>query len=291
MTASDVSLGSAGVERLQRLKASGEKIVMVTAYDTEAARLAEQADVDLVLVGDSAAMTIYGYSSTSELDIEELLPLTAAVARGLKETLLVGDLPYGTYEISDEQAVATARRFVSEGGAGAIKLERGVPSCVERARAIVAAGIPVMGHVGLTPQSVDEADGFKARGRTIPDALDVAAQALALQEAGCFAIVFEAIPAVLAEALMPRMRIPVIGIGAGGSTDGQLLIWHDLLGLSTGHAPRFVKQYGNLREASLRALNEFSLDVRSAAFPAEEHAYTFPEEETDALLSQLQAFG
>src|SRR5215204_6185605 len=209
-------------------KALGEPVVMVTAYDYPSAQVAEEAGVDVVLVGDSGAMTVLGYPTTVPVTVDELLMLAAAVRRGLTTPFLVGDLPFGSYEVSDEQAIATAQRFVKEAGCDAVKLERGGTS-VQRARAIAEAGIPVMGHVGLTPQTATALGGYRSQGRTAERALDVVRDALALQGAGCFSIVFEAVPSALTEAIMPRMEIPVIGIGAGAAADGQVLVFHDLL--------------------------------------------------------------
>src|SRR5436309_5594995 len=202
---------------------------MVTAYDYPSASVAEEAGVDVVLVGDSGAMTVLGYQSTVPVSIDEMLMLAAAARRGLKTPMLVGDLPFGSYEGSDVEAIKTAQRFVKEAGCDAVKLERG-GSSVQRARAIVEAGIPVMGHVGLTPQTATALGGYRAQGRTAERALQVARDAIALQEAGCFSIVFEAVPAAVVELLMGRMEVPVIGIGAGPATDGQVLVVHDLLG-------------------------------------------------------------
>jgi len=211
-------------------KALGEPIVMVTAYDFPSAQVAEEAGVDVVLVGDSGAMTVLGYPSTVPVKTDELLMLAQAVRRGLKTPLMIGDLPFGSYEASNEEAVRSAQRFIKEAGCDAVKIERGGTS-VERAAAMVGAGIPVMGHVGLTPQTATALGGYRSQGRTAERALNVLHDALALQEAGCFAIVFEAIPSALPEAIMPRMEIPVIGIGAGAATDGQVLVFHDLLGI------------------------------------------------------------
>src|SRR5205807_3111141 len=224
--------------RLAEKKRLGEPMVMVTAYDYPSAQVAEEAGVDIVLVGDSAAMTVLGYPSTVPVSIDEMLMLAAAVRRGLQSPLLVGDLPFGSYEASDEQAIRTAQRFVKEAGCDAVKLERGGTS-VQRARAIAESGIPVMGHVGLTPQTATTLGGHRAQGRTARRALQVARDALALQEAGCFSLVFEAIPAAVADEIMPRIDIPVIGIGAGSATDGQVLVFHDLLGIYDGMSPRF----------------------------------------------------
>ena len=230
--------------RLAEMKAAGEPIVMVTAYDYPSALAVEEAGVDMVLVGDSAAMTVLGYDSTVPVGLDEMLMLAKAVRRGLHTPLLIGDMPFGSYETSNEQAVENAQRFVKEAGCDAVKLERG-GSSVDRARAIVRAGIPVMGHVGLTPQTATALGGFKAQGRTANRAIEIAEEALALQSVGCFSIVFEAVPAAVSEALVAKLEIPVIGIGAGAATDGQVLVFHDLL----GHPPG---PHGEVRQALRR---------------------------------------
>jgi 3-methyl-2-oxobutanoate hydroxymethyltransferase len=268
--------------KLAEKKALGEPIAMITAYDYPSAQVAEEAGVDVVLVGDSGAMTVLGYPSTVPVTLDELLMLASAVRRGLSTPLLVGDMPFGSYEVSNEQAIANAQRFIKETGCDAVKLERGGTS-VERARAIVAAGIPVMGHVGLTPQTATALGGYRSQGRTAQRGLEVMYDALGLQEAGCFAIVFEAIPAALTELIMPRMRIPVIGIGAGAATDGQVLVFHDLLGIYDGHAARFVKQYANVRDAMIDGVKAFAEDVRTRRYPEEEHGYTIAPDELERL--------
>jgi 3-methyl-2-oxobutanoate hydroxymethyltransferase len=267
-------------------KALGEPMAMVTAYDYPGAQVAEEAGVDIVLVGDSAAMTVLGYPSTVPVSVEEMLMLTSAVRRGLRTPMLVGDLPFGSYEASDEQAISTAQRFVKEAGCDAVKLERGGTS-VSRARAIVEAGIPVMGHVGLTPQTATALGGYRSQGRTAERALEVARDALALQEAGCFAIVFEAIPSDLTDELMPRLEVPVIGIGAGPSTDGQVLVMHDLLGIYDGHAARFVKRYSNVREQMVEGVRAYADDVRARRYPEPEHGYTMAPDERSRLRALL----
>jgi 3-methyl-2-oxobutanoate hydroxymethyltransferase len=272
--------------RLADKKRLGEAIVMITAYDYPSAQVAEEAGVDIVLVGDSAAMTVLGYPSTVPVSTEEMLMLAAAVRRGLKTPLLVGDLPFGSYEASDEQAVATAQRFVKEAGCDAVKLERGGTS-VQRARAIVDAGIPVMGHVGLTPQTATALGGYRAQGRTAERALAVARDAIALEQAGCFSIVFEAIPAAIAAALMSRLEVPVIGIGAGPATDGQVLVFHDLLGIYDGHAPRFAKHYADVKSVMVAGAAEYAAEVRSRAFPGPEHSYSIDDEELERFLEGL----
>jgi 3-methyl-2-oxobutanoate hydroxymethyltransferase len=264
--------------RLAEKKRLGEPIVMITAYDYPSAQVAQQAGVDVVLVGDSGAMTVLGYPSTVPVSTDEMLMLAAAVRRGLETPLLVGDLPFGSYEASDEQAITTAQRFVKETGCDAVKLERGGTS-VQRARAIVDSGIPVMGHVGLTPQTATALGGHRAQGRTAERALEVARDAMALQEAGCFSIVFEAIPAAVSAELMERLEVPVIGIGAGPATDGQVLVFHDLLGIYDGHVARFVKRYAETKAQMVAGVAEYAEDVRRRAFPGPEHTYTIDEEE------------
>jgi 3-methyl-2-oxobutanoate hydroxymethyltransferase len=268
---------------LAEKKRLGEPIVMITAYDYPSAQVAEAAGVDLVLVGDSGAMTVLGYPSTVPVSVEEMLMLASAVRRGLSTPFLVGDLPFGSYEASDEQAIATAQRFVKEAGCDAVKLEGGGTS-VERARAIALAGIPVMGHVGLTPQTATALGGYRAQGRTAEKALAVARESVALQEAGCFAIVFEAIPAAVTEAVMPSMEIPVIGIGAGPASDGQVLVFHDLLGIYDGISPRFAKRYAQLKSEMVDAVSEYASEVRSGAFPAPEHTYSIDPAELEAFV-------
>jgi 3-methyl-2-oxobutanoate hydroxymethyltransferase len=268
--------------KLVEKKALGEPIVMVTAYDYPSAQVAEEAGVDLVLVGDSGAMTVLGYPSTLPVTLDELLVLASAVRRGLSTPLLIGDMPFGSYEASNEEAIHNAQRFIKEAGCDAVKLERG-GSSVERARAIVAAGIPVMGHVGLTPQSATALGGYRSQGRTAERALEVMYDAVALQDAGAFSLVFEAIPSALSEVIMPRMQLPVIGIGAGPATDGQVLVLHDLLGIYDGHQARFVKRYANVRDEMIKGVKAFADDVRARRYPEPEHGYTMAPDEVERL--------
>lgn len=274
------------VVTLAQRKADGTPIAMVTAYDHPSAQVAEAAGVDAVLVGDSAAMTVLGHDSTVPVTVDEMLMLTAAVRRGTTQPLLIADLPFGSYEASDEQAVTTAQRFVKEAGADAVKIERG-GTTVSRARAVVGAGIPVMGHVGLTPQTAGALGGYRSQGRTAEDAFAVCEAALALQEAGCFAIVFEAIPSDVTEALMPHMRVPVIGIGAGGATDGQVLVFHDLLGIYDGPAAKFVKRYAHVRDAMIAGVTAYAEEVRARRYPAPEHGYGMAAGEAARLHAML----
>ncbi|WP_136041855.1 MULTISPECIES: 3-methyl-2-oxobutanoate hydroxymethyltransferase [unclassified Microbacterium] len=266
---------------------ASEPIVMVTAYDHPSAQIVEAAGVDVVLVGDSAAMTVLGYDSTVPVTVDEMLMLTKAVRRGLTVPLLVGDLPFGSYEASDELAIATAQRFVKEAGCDLVKIERG-GTTVDRARALVQAGIPVVGHVGLTPQTATALGGYRAQGRTAEAALAVIDDALALQTAGCSMLVIEAVPSEVTAALVPLLDIPVIGIGAGADADGQVLVFHDLLGLYDGAAAKFVKRYADLRAASIGGVEAYAAEVRAGVYPAPEHGYAMPEGEA-ARLGELLA--
>jgi 3-methyl-2-oxobutanoate hydroxymethyltransferase len=273
------------VPSLAERKRDGEPIVMVTAYDHPSALAVDRAGVDVVLVGDSAATTVLGYGATTPVSVDELLVLTRAVRRGLDRALLVGDLPFGSYEVSDEQAVGTAVRFVKEAGCDAVKLEGGGATPVARARAIIAAGIPVMGHVGLTPQTASALGGWKAQGRTVESAYRVATEARALQDAGCFSIVFEAVPAEVTEAIVPGIDVPVIGIGAGLATDGQVLVFHDLLGIRDGTGARFVKRYADLLDEMRAGVAAYADDVRNRRFPTDEHNYAVSPE----VLAEVRA--
>ncbi len=273
---------------LAEKKRLGEPTVMVTAYDYPSARAAEAAGVDLVLVGDSAATTMLGFSATTPVELTDMLVLARAVRRGLRTPLMIGDLPFGSYEISDEQAIATALRMIKEAGCEVVKLEGGGPSSLSRARAIIGAGIPVMGHVGLTPQTSTALGGWKAQGRTAAAAARIASEALALQEAGCFAVVFEAIPSAVTAELMPHMQVPVIGIGAGPATDGQVLVFHDLLGIRDGLGPRFVKRYANLQQQMNDGVSAFAEDVRARRYPGTEHTYSIDPAELAELQQALR---
>ncbi len=284
---SDASRLPVTLPRIFEKKRLGEPIVMVTAYDYPSARAAEAAGVDLVLVGDSGAMTVLGYPSTVAVEVDELLMLARATRRGLRTPFLVGDLPFGSYEISDEQAVQTAFRFVKEAGCDAVKLEGGGPVSVARARAIVLAGIPVMGHVGLTPQTSTALGGYKAQGRSAAAAEKIARETRALQEAGCFSIVFEAIPSAVSAELMPHVDVPVIGIGAGPATDGQVLVFHDLLGIREGMGARFVKRYASLQEEMNAGVAAYAADVRARRFPGPEHGYSIDEGELEGFRAML----
>ena len=251
---------------------------MVTAYDAPGGRLADQAGADLVLVGDSAAMTVLGHDSTVPATMEEMLILTRAVTRGASRPLVIADMPFGSFQVSDEAAVGNAIRFVKEAGADAVKLE-GAGAMLTRVRAIVDAGIPVMGHLGLTPQSATMLGGFKAQGRSAEKALRLYDDARALEAGGCFALVLEAVPAPVAARIARDLTIPTIGIGEGPDCDGQVLVWHDILGLYDGRAARFVKRYTEIGESIRSALAEFAGDVRERRFPEEQHTYAMSDDE------------
>jgi 3-methyl-2-oxobutanoate hydroxymethyltransferase len=267
-------------------KRRGQPIVMVTAYDYPSALAVEQAEIDLVLAGDTGAELMMGYRGTSPVSLDEMLNMTRAVRRGLSTPLLIGDLPFGSYETSDQGAVATAMRFVKEAGCDVVKLERG-GSSAERARAIVASGIPVMGHIGLTPQTETALGGRRAQGRTASRALELLSEARRLEAAGCFALVMEAVAAPVAREITNRLSIPTIGIGAGGGTDGQVLVWHDLLGLYESR-PRFAHAFVELRPLVIEALRGYATAVQGHDFPAQEHCYSLPEEEFEHFLQRLE---
>ena len=275
-----VSLGD-----LAAMKQRHEKIAVVTAYDAPSARLAEAAGVDVVLVGDSAAMTVLGYDSTVPVTVDEMLMLTRAVTRGATRPFIVADMPFGSFQISNTAALEHAVRFVKEAGADAVKVEGAGPT-LARVAALVDAGIPVMGHIGLTPQSVTMLGGYKAQGRTAVEANKLRAAAIALESAGCFALVLEAVPAPVAAHITGALRIPTIGIGAGVDCDGQVLVWHDLLGLTSGHVARFVKQYADIGSTVLTALTAYVADVRSSKFPETQHTYAMADQEAQLFHSE-----
>jgi 3-methyl-2-oxobutanoate hydroxymethyltransferase len=267
---------------LAAMRARGERIVMVTAYDAPSGRLADAAGVDLVLVGDSAGTTVLGGSSTVPVTLDEMLVFTRGVARGVSRALVVADMPFGSYQISDASALEHAIRLVKEGGADAVKLE-GAGATLTRIAAIVEAGIPVMGHIGLTPQSATLLGGYRAQGRTADAAHRLVDDARALERAGCFSVVLEAIPSVVAERVTAATGVPTIGIGAGAGCSGQVLVWHDLLGLTTGPRPKFVKSYADLHGVITSALEAYVRDVRGGAFPGPEHTYGMPDAEREKL--------
>jgi 3-methyl-2-oxobutanoate hydroxymethyltransferase len=270
--------GKLPLPEVAEMKRRGDRIVMITAYDAPSARIADAAGVDLILVGDSAAMVVLGHDSTVPATMDELLMLTRAVTRGAHRPLVIADLPFGSYHVSVEQALESAIRFVKEAQADAVKLE-GAGPMLARVRALTDAGIPVMGHLGLTPQTATMLGGFKAQGRTATKAVQLYEDALALQAAGCFSIVLEAVPAPVAARITETLEIPTIGIGAGPDCDGQVLVWHDLLGLYEGHAPRFVKQYADLAPTIGAAVERYAGEVRDGRFPEQQHTYSMTDDE------------
>jgi 3-methyl-2-oxobutanoate hydroxymethyltransferase len=272
--------------RLAEMKANGEPIVMVTAYDYPSARVVEAAGVDVVLVGDSAANVVLGYPGTEQVSMDEMVMLGKAVRRGLKTPLMVGDLPMGSYEASNEDAIRSAQRLVKETGCQAVKLEAG-GVIVERARAIVQSGIPVMGHVGLTPQTATALGGYKAQGKSAKSAIKLLEDSLALQSVGCFAIVFEAVPDAIAAEIVSRLEVPTIGIGAGLGTSGQVLVFHDLLGITTGPMAKFVKSYADVHETMVEAVRSYGAEVRSRHFPEPDHVYSIEPAELDEFRRYL----
>lgn len=274
------------LRRLAEMKEAGEPIVMVTAYDYPTARVAERAEVDMVLVGDSGAQVVLGHDSTVSVTVDEMLVLAAAVRRGIRSPFVVCDVPFGSTEVSDEQAVATAMRFVKEAGADAVKLEGGGAVRLSRIRAIVAAGIPVVGHVGLTPQTATALGGLRAQGRTGDSAARLVREALAVQDAGASLLVIEAVPSDVVDVVLPSVRIPVIGIGAGPA-DGQVLVMHDLLGITEGRTASFVKHYASIGPDMVAGVAAYAQDVRARAFPAAEHGYSATEEAIAAARSAL----
>ena len=278
--------GKLPLPEVAEMKRRGDRIVMVTAYDAPSGRIADDAGVDLILVGDSAAMVVLGHDSTVPATVDEMIILTRAVNRGARRPLVIADLPFGSYQVSDTQALDTSIRFVKAAAADAVKLE-GAGPMLSRVRALTSAGIPVMGHIGLTPQTATMLGGFKAQGRNAEKAVRLYEDALALEAAGCFSIVLEAVPAPVATRITEALSIPTIGIGAGAGCDGQVLVWHDLLGLYEGRTPRFVKQYAQLGEEIRRALGQYVEDVRSRSFPGEEHVYSMPAEELEAFRAAL----
>jgi 3-methyl-2-oxobutanoate hydroxymethyltransferase len=277
---------SMGTADISALKQRGQRIAVVTAYDAPSARLADAAGVDIILVGDSAAMTVFGYDSTTAITVDDMLLLSRAVRRGTTRALVVADMPFGSFQVSDEETVAHAIRFVKEAGVDAVKVE-GAGSRLRRVSAVIDAGIPVMGHIGLTPQSVNLLGGYKAQGRTAVKAHRLLDDARALEHAGCFAIVLEAMPEPVAAAITQAVTIPTIGIGAGMQCDGQVLVWHDLLGLTTGHVPKFVKQYAKLGRDALKALEAYVADVRAGRFPEAQHTYAMPDDQRELFEADL----
>jgi 3-methyl-2-oxobutanoate hydroxymethyltransferase len=258
---------------VQRFKAEGRRFAVLTAYDYLSAQILDEAGIPILLVGDSLGMVMLGYPTTLPVTMDEMIHHAKAVARGSRQALLVGDMPFMSYHTSTEQAITSAGRFLQEGGMHAVKLEGG-GRIVEMTRRLTELGIPVMGHLGLTPQFVHQMGGFKVQGKTESQAARILADAKDLEQAGAFSLVLEGVPSALATRITKAVRIPTIGIGAGPGTDGQVLVFHDMLGLTTGKAPKFVKRYANLADDIAKAAQRFAQEVGSGAFPDPEHSYS-----------------
>jgi len=274
------------IQHIQAMKTRHEVISMLTAYDYPTALVMDQAGLDIILVGDSLGMVVLGYESTLQVTMEEMIHHCRAVARGAKYALLVGDMPFMSYQISTTEAIRNAGRFLQEGGMNAIKLEGGSERA-ETIRAIVGTGIPVMGHLGLTPQSVHQLGGYRPQGRDAEAAYRLVEDALVLQEAGCFSLVLESIPGKLAELVSQRLDIPTLGIGAGLGCDGQVLVTHDLLGIFERFTPKFVKRYANLAGEMRAAFRDFKSEVKDRKFPGVEHTVVMNDEEWEKLEEKL----
>ena len=271
---------------LQEKKQAGEPITMLTAYDYPTGLLVDRAGIDIILVGDSLAMVVLGMENTVSVTVDEMLHHCKAVARGAKNPLLVGDLPFMSYQVDPREAVRNAGRFLKEGGMDVVKLEGGC-EVARTVKAIVDAGIPVMGHIGLTPQTISKLGGYRVQGKDVASAKAIIADAHALEEAGAFSLILEAIPSPLAELISEGLRIPTIGIGAGPHCDGQVLVTHDLIGLFDRFVPKFVKQYADTFSSTVEALEQYRDDVLEGAFPAAEHGYGMSEEALETLIAEL----
>jgi 3-methyl-2-oxobutanoate hydroxymethyltransferase len=272
---------------LREKKAQGKPITMLTGYDYPTACLEDEAGTDIILCGDSLGMTVYGYSGTTPITMDIMIPHAAAVRRGAPHAFVIGDMPFMSYQVSDERAVLNAGRFMQECGVDGVKLEGG-REMADRVRAICRAGIPVMGHIGLTPQSVSALGGFKAQGKDVAGAIRLVEDAKILEEAGIFAILLEAIPPEVSRIITERSAVPVIGIGAGPHTDGQVLIFHDIMGFFKGHKAKFVKQYCNMNEIIAKALQDYRQDVETRVYPAPEHCYAMDPAVAEEIKDRLK---
>ncbi len=267
---------------IQQMKREGRKITMLTAYDYPTALLEDRAGIDIILVGDSVGMTVLGYENTIPVTMEEMIHHTKAVTRGARSALIIGDMPFMSYHSSEREAILNAGRFIKEGGADAVKLEGGA-SVKEIVRSIVKAGIPVMGHIGLTPQTISMLGGFKVQGKDAQTAQRIIEDALLLEEAGAFSVLLEAIPAPIAKRITERLKIPTIGIGAGPHCDGQVLVVHDMLGLFDRFTPKFAKRYVNLSQEMLKAFETYRQEVLQGLFPTDQHSFHIDEKELEKI--------
>ncbi|MFW9967055.1 MAG: 3-methyl-2-oxobutanoate hydroxymethyltransferase [Candidatus Thorarchaeota archaeon] len=272
---------------IRLMKKKGKKIVMLTAYDAPSAQILSECGVDIILVGDSVGNALLGYESTVPVTLDDVIHHSAAVARAKPNSLIVGDMPFMSYKVSEEQALENCALMLQEGGAEAVKIE-GARREIEIVRAVVDSGIPVMGHIGLTPQSIFEVGGYRVQGRTAKQTKEMVKQAQALEEAGAFSIVIELVPSETAKVITESIGIPTIGIGAGPHCDGQVLVLHDMLGLFQDFKPKFVKRYANIREVIQNAVKEFSTDVREGKFPDPEYSFEMTEEETGRLYGRTK---
>ena len=270
------------VSTLQQAKENGQKITMLTAYDYSTAKLMDEAGIDMILVGDSLGNVILGYEDTISVMMEDMIHHGAAVSRGVKETMVVVDMPFMSYQISVEEAVTNAGRLMKEGRANAVKLEGGKSVCPQ-IKAITQAGIPVVAHLGLTPQSINALGGYKVQGKSEDAAKKLLEDALAVQEAGAFALVLECVPTKLASLITKKLTIPTIGIGAGNECDGQVLVYQDMLGMFSDYVPKFVKQFAQVGEIMKKAFSDYKEEVASGAFPAEKNSYKIDDEVIDKL--------
>jgi 3-methyl-2-oxobutanoate hydroxymethyltransferase len=272
------------ISDIKEMKSKGEKIPMITAYDYTSAKIVDAAGIAVILVGDTLGQVVLGYDSTLPVTMDEMIHHTKAVARGSEHALIVGDMPFMSYQASVSEAMHNAGRFLQEGGAQTVKLEGGVIMAPTVQR-MVSAGIPVMGHIGLTPQSVNQMGGYKVQGKSLKAAVRLMEDARALEEAGAFALVLECVPSSLAKLITERVGIPTIGIGAGKECDGQVQVFHDMLGLFTDFVPKHAKRYANLGETIAAAVAEYMSEVKNQSFPGKEHSYHIKEE----VLAELQA--
>jgi len=275
------------VATMLKQKQSGEKITMLTAYDYTTARIEDECGVNLILVGDSLGMTMLGYDTTLPVTMDDMIHHTKSVARGAENAFVVADMPFMSYQTSIYDAVVNAGRLIKEGGASAVKLEGGAEVC-EQIRAIVDSSIPVVAHLGLTPQSVNAFGGFKVQGKTFDRAKQILEDAFKIQEAGACAVVLECVPAKLADIISRKLIIPTIGIGAGNGCDGQVLVYQDMLGLTTGHTPKFAKIFANAGETFRKGFTEYIQETKNGTFPAEEHTFSIDDEIISKLEEELQ---
>ncbi len=276
------------VSTLLQQKQSGDKITMLTAYDYTTAKIIDECGVNAILIGDSLGMVMLGYENTLPVTMEDMIHHTAAVARGAQNAFIVADMPFMSYQVSVQEAVVNAGRLIKEGGANAVKLEGGAEVC-EQITAIVNASIPVVAHLGLTPQSVNAFGGFKVQGKNLEKARKLVEDAFKIQKAGACAVVLEGIPAQLAEIITKKLTIPTIGIGAGNSCDGQVLVYQDMLGLTTGHTPKFVKRFAEVGAEMRKGISDYITETKNNTFPSEIHTYAVEESVIQTLKKEYEA--